>query len=180
VRVATVAGAFPSGAAEIAVKIEEITGGIAEGADEIDVVMDRRLAQQGDWRGLFREVCAFRMASKDKVLKVILGTGDLRPEEIGLSSTTALAGGADFIKTSTGSEKVNATLEAGKLMCEALRDHRARSGQTRGIKPAGGIRTAAQAIEWMDLVGEILGEEWLNPRTFRIGTSGITFSEPDR
>jgi deoxyribose-phosphate aldolase len=174
VRVATVAGDFPRGVAALDQKVAEIRTALAAGADEVDVVVDRRPVLAGDFRSLGREVEAFRDAAGRTTLKVILATGELgSPRRIARASRTALEAGADFLKTSTGFERVNATVEAGRAMAGALREFQERTGAVRGLKAAGGIRTAGQALEWREMVLEELGRGSLDPHRFRIGASAL-------
>jgi deoxyribose-phosphate aldolase len=174
VRVATVAGDFPRGLSGLGQKVEEIRAALAAGAEEVDAVVDRRPVLADDFRSLGREVEAFRDAAGETTLKVILATGELgSPRRIARASGTALEAGADFLKTSTGFDRVNATLKAGMAMAGALRRFQERTGEIRGLKAAGGIRTADQALEWRDLVLEALGPDSLGPHRFRIGASAL-------
>ncbi|MFN3684510.1 MAG: deoxyribose-phosphate aldolase [Fimbriimonadaceae bacterium] len=174
IRVATVAAAFPHGQALLRTRVAEVEHVRELGADEIDVVIRRPLALAGRWRELFDEVRAMREAAGDRVLKTILATGELSdPDTIARAAVVCLMAGADFVKTSTGKESVNATLEAGAAMCGAIRAFHGAVGLRAGLKPAGGVRTTAQALEWCALVRSLLGEEWLRPDTFRIGASGL-------
>ena len=128
----------------------------------------------GEWEALFDEVQAFRRACGHAHLKVILATGDLGSlTNVARASRLCMLAGADFIKTSTGKEAVNATLPAGVAMLRAICDYRARTGQVVGFKPAGGIRASGQALEWMRLVAEEAGDEWLRPELFRLGASTL-------
>jgi deoxyribose-phosphate aldolase len=174
VRTATVAGDFPLGRCPLEAKVEEIRAALAAGAEEVDAVVDRRPILGDDFRALGREVEAFREATGRATLKVILGTGELgSARRVTRASLTALETGADFLKTSTGFDRVNATLEAGRAMAEAIREFRDRSGEERGLKAAGGIRTTHQALQWRELVIRELGTGWLHPDRFRIGASGL-------
>jgi deoxyribose-phosphate aldolase len=172
--VATVAGDFPRGLSPLEAKVEEIRAALQAGATEVDAVVDRRPILADDFSSLGREVEAFREAAGQSTLKVILATGELGPSRrIARASLTALEAGADFLKTSTGFERVNATLEAGRAMAGALAAFRDRTGRSRGLKAAGGIRTTHQALEWQDLVLRELGPGWLHPDHFRIGASAL-------
>jgi deoxyribose-phosphate aldolase len=174
VRVATVAGDFPHGLSPLETKVDEIRAALEAGAAEVDAVVDRRPILSDDFRSLGREVEAFRKAAGGATLKVILATGELgSARRVARASLTALEAGADFLKTSTGFERVNATLEAGRAMAEALREFRDRAGGARGLKAAGGIRTTTQAMEWRELVLRELGPGWLHPDHFRIGASAL-------
>jgi deoxyribose-phosphate aldolase len=173
VRVTAVAGGFPKGTSTLREKVEEIRRVIADGAQEVDVVIRASLARSGDWSGLAEELAAFRKAST-VTLKVILRTGVLRSlDTVARASAAALLAGADFIKTSTGKERVNATLPVGLVMARAIRAHAASTGRRAGLKPSGGIRTAEQALEWMRLVEDELGADALTPERFRIGASSL-------
>jgi deoxyribose-phosphate aldolase len=172
--VAAVSTGFPAGLSPFRQRVEEIRESIAAGAREIDVVITRGHVLAGDWEALYHEVRAFREACGDACLKVILGTGDLATlTNVGRASLVAMMAGADFIKTSTGKEAVNATLPVGVVMVRAIRDHLERTGFKVGFKPAGGIRSAKNALEWMILMKEELGTEWLTPELFRIGASTL-------
>jgi deoxyribose-phosphate aldolase len=177
VRLASVAGGFPRGRIPLPDKLAEIRRALADGADEIDAVIASGPARRGDGRALFDEVAAFRDACGTATLKVILRTGVLGSSRVVASAArTAIRAGADFIKTSTGRERVNATLPAGRVMAEAIREHAQRTGRRVGLKPAGGIRTPGQALEWAALVHRELGEAWMTPSLFRIGTSALVTS----
>ncbi|MCX7801120.1 MAG: deoxyribose-phosphate aldolase [Fimbriimonadales bacterium] len=174
VSVATVAAAFPHGQSLLRSRVAEVEHVRELGADEIDVVIRRPLALQGRWRELYDEVRAFRVAAEGCCLKTILATGELaEPAVIARAAIVCLMAGADFVKTSTGKETVNATLEAGAALCGAIRDYRQATGVSAGLKPAGGVRTTAQALDWCALVRATLGEAALGPSTFRIGASGL-------
>jgi deoxyribose-phosphate aldolase len=147
---------------------------VQAGADEIDVVIKRDHVLQANWQALYDEVAAFRAACGDKLMKVILGTGELQTlDNIARASLIAMMAGADFIKTSTGKETINATLPAAIVMTRAIRDYTAKTGRAIGFKPAGGIRTAAQALGYLSVVKEELGSRWLAPKLFRIGASSM-------
>ena len=172
--VAAVSTGFPAGLSPLPQRIEEITASLAAGASEIDVVITRAQALAGDWEALYDEVRAFREACGGALMKVILGTGDLATlTNVARASQVAMMAGADFIKTSTGKETVNATLPVGVVMTRQIRDYHERTGHAVGFKPAGGIRTAKQALEWLILMKEELGDRWLRSDLFRIGASSL-------
>ncbi|MCL7957209.1 MAG: deoxyribose-phosphate aldolase [marine benthic group bacterium] len=172
--VAAVSAGFPHGLSPLAQRIDEVRASVAEGAEEIDVVIMRAHALTGNWESLFEEVSAFRSACGDAHLKTILATGELRDlETVARASLVCMMAGSDFIKTSTGKEEVNATLTAGLVMADAIRDYRDRTGVAVGLKPAGGIRTAGQALDWLTLAGTTLGPEWTEPGLFRFGASSL-------
>jgi len=172
--VAAVSTGFPAGLSPFAQRVGEIRASVAAGADEIDVVIARAHVLTGDWAALHEEVRAFREACGDAHMKVILGTGELGPlRNVARASLVAMMAGADFIKTSTGKEPVNATLPVGLVMARAIRDYRERTGHLVGFKPAGGIRTAKDALDWLAMMKEELGPEWLQPGLFRFGASGL-------
>jgi deoxyribose-phosphate aldolase len=170
--VAAVSTGFPAGLNPLPQRIAEIEASLAAGAREIDVVITRALALAGRWEALYDEVRAFRDACGGAVMKVILGAGDLATlVTVARASQVAMMAGADFIKTSTGKEPVNATLPVGVVMARQIRDYHERTGYLVGFKPAGGIRKAKQALEWLILMKEELGERWLRPELFRLGAS---------
>lgn len=172
--VAAVAAGFPHGLSPMEQRIEEIKASVAAGAEEIDIVITRAKVLTGDWEGLFQEVQAFRDACGEAHLKAILATGELGTlSNVGKASLVAMMAGADFIKTSTGKESVNATLEYGLVMARAIREYQDRTGFRVGYKPAGGIRTAKQAMEWLILMKEELGDAWVKPDLFRLGASSL-------
>jgi deoxyribose-phosphate aldolase len=172
--VAAVSTGFPSGLSPLPQRLDEIRASVAAGAAEIDVVITRAHVLNGEWEALYDEVRAFRDACGDAHIKVILGTGELSTlRNIARASMVAMMAGADFIKTSTGKEPVNAVLPVGLVMTRMIRDYRERSGHRVGFKPAGGIRTAKQALEWMMLMREELGTGWLAPDMFRFGASSL-------
>ncbi len=146
---------------------------VAAGAREVDVVISTDLALSGSWVALFDEVCALREQAYDRVLKTILGTGMLQQRETFQASMVCMMAGADFIKTSTGMDTVNATLPAGITMAGAIRLFHRNAGRVVGLKPAGGIRTASEAAAWLTLVEQDLGNTWMTPTHFRIGASGL-------
>jgi len=172
--VAAVSAGFPAGLSPLSTRIAEVGLSVAEGAAEIDIVIQRRHALTGDWRSLYDEVCAFREAAGEAHVKAILATGELvDPTIIARAAQVCMMAGADFIKTSTGMEKVNATLPAGLVMMRAIRDYAAATGIRIGFKPAGGIATADVAIAWMRLLQAELGDGWLRPDLFRFGASRL-------
>lgn len=170
VRIASVAGAFPSGQAPLGLRLQEAEFAISEGADEIDMVISRGKFLEGDFTAIEEEIVAFRKTCKGILLKVILETGELETEKnIRKASELAIESGADFIKTSTGKIPVNATLEAVCTMLLAIKV----SGKKIGIKPSGGISGEETAVQYMRLTESILGNEWLDPKLFRIGASRL-------
>ncbi len=172
--VAAVSTGFPAGLNPLPQRIEEIKASVAAGAEEIDVVITRAHALAGAWETLYDEVRAFREACGDAHMKVILGTGDLATlVNVARASQVAMMAGADFIKTSTGKETVNATLPVGVVMTRQIRDYHERTGYAVGFKPAGGIRKAKQALDWLILMKEELGERWLRASLFRLGASAL-------
>jgi len=172
--VAAVAAGFPHGLSPMAQRIAEIKASVDAGAQEIDIVITRAHVLNGEWEALFDEVAAFREACGEAHLKSILATGELGTlKNVGKASLVAMMAGSDFIKTSTGKESVNATLEYGLIMARAIRDYQDRTGFSVGYKPAGGIRTAKQAMEWLILMKEELGDPWLKPELFRLGASSL-------
>jgi deoxyribose-phosphate aldolase len=174
VPVAAVSTGFPAGLSPMPQRIEEIRASVAAGAEEIDVVITRANVLNGEWEALHDEVRAFREACGDAHIKVILGTGELSTlTNIARASLVAMMAGADFIKTSTGKESVNAVLPTGLVMARMIREYGERTGHRVGFKPAGGIRTAKQALEWMMLMKEELGTLWLTPALFRFGASSL-------
>jgi deoxyribose-phosphate aldolase len=172
--VAAVSAGFPAGLSPLAQRIEEIEASVAAGAREIDVVITRGHALQGDWEALHDEVRAFRRACGEAHLKVILGTGELGTlTTVARASQVAMMAGADFIKTSTGKEPVNATLPVGLTMVRQIRDYHEATGHAVGFKPAGGIRAAKASLDWLILMKEELGERWARPDRFRLGASAL-------
>ena len=174
VRVASVATAFPSGLSSLEVKLADTAAAIAAGADEIDMVIDRGAFLSGNERKVFEEIVAVKALCGPVHLKVILETGELGTyENIRRASDLALEAGADVIKTSTGKVGTNATFPTALVMCEALRDFARRTGERRGLKVAGGVRTTKQALTYLVIVNETLGGAWLEPDAFRIGASSL-------
>jgi len=174
IKVAAVSTSFPHGLAPFATRLAEIEASVADGADEIDIVIPRSLVMEGKWGQLYDEIRAFRQACGPAHLKVILGTGELSNlRNVARASMVAMMAGADFIKTSTGKETVNATLPVGLVMVRSLRHYEQMSGYKIGFKPAGGIGTAKGALEWLILIREELGLRWLQPDLFRFGASSL-------
>lgn len=172
--VASVATGFPAGLMPLPLRLEEIRWAVGEGAREIDIVITRAHVMGQDWQALYDEVRAMREACGEAHLKAILGTGDLKTlRNVHKASMVAMMAGADFIKTSTGKEDVNATLPVSLVMVRAIRAYRELTGIDVGFKPAGGLRTAKDAIAWLILMKEELGNEWLEPELFRIGASTL-------
>jgi deoxyribose-phosphate aldolase len=172
--VASVATGFPAGLTPLPQRLAEIRYAVAEGAAEIDIVIHRAHVLTGNWQALYDEVAAMREACGAAHLKVILATGDLKTlRNVYKASMVAMMAGADFIKTSTGKEDVNATLPVSLTMLRALRDYGERTGYNIGFKPAGGLRTAKDALNWLILMREELGRRWLEPDLFRIGASSM-------
>ena len=174
VRVAAVSTGFPAAMNALSERLAEIRSSVAAGADEIDVVITRAHVFAAEWQQLYEEIGAFKEACGRAHCKVILGTGDLATlRNVARASLVAMMAGADFIKTSTGKETVNATLPVGLVMTRAIRDYAERTGMAVGFKPAGGLRTARQALDWLALMKEELGPAWLEPELFRFGVSGM-------
>jgi deoxyribose-phosphate aldolase len=174
IHVAAVSTGFPAGLSPLAERVAEIRRSVEAGADEIDVVITRAHVFGGKWLALYDEIATFKNACGPAHLKVILGTGDLMTlRNVGRASVVAMMAGADFIKTSTGKEAVNATLAVSLVMTRAIREYAQKTGMAVGFKPAGGIRTAKQALEWLSLMKEELGNSWLNAELFRFGVSGM-------
>ena len=174
VPVAAVSTGFPAGLTPLETRIGEIRASVAAGAAEIDVVIHRAQALAGDWSALYDELRLFREACGPAHLKVILGTGELGTlRTVGRASLVAMMAGADFVKTSTGKEPENATLPVSLTMARTVRAYAERTGFAVGFKPAGGIRTAKDALAWMVLMREELGRRWLEPDLFRFGASGL-------
>ncbi|XP_034186085.2 deoxyribose-phosphate aldolase [Osmia lignaria lignaria] len=171
----TVAGGFPSGQFPLETRLREVEIDVELGADEIDIVINRPLVLMQQWNELYEELKSFRAACGNKVcLKVILSTGELQTlENVYKASMIAMMAGVDFIKTSTGKEAINATLPVGIVMCQAIRDYYASTKRKVGFKPAGGIKTSQDALEWMMLAQMELGDEWLTKDLFRIGASSL-------
>ena len=173
--VAAVSAGFPHGLSPLAERVNEIHRSVEAGASEIDIVITRAHVFNGEWQALYDEIAAFKDACGPHAhLKTILGTGDLMTlRNVARASWVAMMAGADFIKTSTGKESVNATLPVSLVMVRCIRDYAERTGMAVGFKPAGGIRTAKQSLDWLSLMKEELGRPWLEPSLFRFGASGM-------
>ncbi len=172
--VAAVSTGFPAGQISHATKIKQIQESVAAGAQEIDIVISRSKVLAADWKSLYDEIVAYRQACGDAHLKTILATGELpNLNSVAKASQVCMMAGADFIKTSTGKERINATLPVSLVMTRQIRDYYQRTGFQIGFKPAGGIRKAKQALQWLILIKEELGIEWMQPRLFRFGASGL-------
>jgi deoxyribose-phosphate aldolase len=174
IRVAAVSTGFPAGLSPLDERVAEIRRSVEAGAQEIDVVITRAHVFGGRWQALFDEIATFKAACGPAHMKVILGTGDLLTlRNVARASVVAMMAGADFIKTSTGKEAVNATLPVGLVMTRAIREYAHETGMAVGFKAAGGIRTAKQSLEWLSLIKEELGPAWLNAEFFRFGASSM-------
>ncbi len=170
--VASVATGFPAGLTPLPLRLAEIRHAVAAGADEIDIVITRAHVLRRDWRALHDEVRAMREACGAARLKAILATGELETlRNVYCAAMVAMQAGADFVKTSTGKETVNATLPVGLVMVRAIRDYEMATGHRVGFKPAGGLRTARDALSWLILMREELGPDWMRPELFRLGAS---------
>ena len=172
--VAAVSTGFPAGQITTTQKIKEIKSSVAAGAKEIDIVISRANVLTGNWRALYNEVKAFREACGEAHMKTILATGELATlTNVAKASQVCMMAGADFIKTSTGKESVNATLPVSLVMVRAIREYYEQTGFKVGFKPAGGISKAKDALTYLILIKEELGDEWLNPTLFRFGASSL-------
>jgi deoxyribose-phosphate aldolase len=172
--VAAVSTGFPAGLSPIGLRIAEIEASVAAGAREIDIVISRRHVLTGNWQALYDEVREFRSACGDAHMKAILATGELGSlRNVARASSVAMMAGADFIKTSTGKESVNATPPVTLVMLRAIRDYHARTGWRVGYKPAGGISKAKDALLYLAMIKEELGDPWLRPDLFRFGASSL-------
>ena len=172
--VAAVSTGFPAGLSPLPLRIAEIEQSVAAGAAEIDIVISRRHVLEGDWQALYDEMSAFRAACGDAHVKAILATGELGSlRNVARASLVCMMAGADFIKTSTGKESVNATLPVSLGMIRAIRDYHTHTGYRVGYKPAGGISKAKDAITYLALIKEELGDRWLQPDLFRFGASSL-------
>ena len=172
--VASVATGFPAGQTPLPQRIAEIEQAVEAGAKEIDVVIPRNFVLTGDWKSLYDEIKQFRETCGEAHMKTILATGDLGTlKQVYQASLVAMMAGSDFIKTSTGKEPTNATLEVSLVMARAIREYLERTGYKVGFKPAGGISKAKQAMAWQALMKEELGDEWLMPDLFRFGASSL-------
>ena len=174
VRVAAVSTGFPAGLSPLEERIAEVRRSAEAGVQEIDTVITRAHVFGGRWQALYDEIAEFKRACGNAHMKVILGTGDLLTlRNVARASLVAMMAGADFIKTSTGKEPTNATLPVGFVMTRAIREYAQETGMAVGFKPAGGIRTAKQATEWLALMKEELGTPWMRAELFRFGASGL-------
>jgi len=172
--VAAVSAGFPAGLSPLEQRIAEIGASVAAGAREIDIVVTRAHVLTGNWHALYDEVKAFREACGDAHMKAILATGELATlNNVARASVVAMQAGADFIKTSTGKEGVNATLAFALVMARMIREYQEQTGYAVGFKPAGGIRSAKNVLEYMYLIKDELGDRWLRPDLFRIGASSL-------
>ncbi|MCG6859092.1 MAG: deoxyribose-phosphate aldolase [Salaquimonas sp.] len=172
--VASVATGFPAGLTPLKDRLDEIRYAVGEGADEIDIVITRAHVLTGNWTALYDEIAEMRETCGAAHMKTILATGDLKTlTNVYHASMVAMMAGADFIKTSTGMEAVNATLPVSLVMTRAIRDYLDLTGYRIGFKPAGGLRTAKDALAWLILMKEELGRDWLEPDLFRIGASSL-------
>lgn len=172
--IAAVSTGFPAGQIDLADKLRQIEKSVAAGAKEIDIVISRGLVIQSKWKELYDEVAACRKACGDAHLKTILATGEIPTyTKVAKASWVSMMAGADFIKTSTGKESVNATIPVSLVMIRAIRAYHELTGFKVGFKPAGGIRKAKQALSWLILIKEELGNDWLTPHLFRFGASSL-------
>jgi len=174
IHVAAVSTGFPAGLSPLPERVAEIRRSVEAGAHEIDIVITRAHVFGGRWQALYDEIAAFKQACGSRHMKVILGTGDLLTlRNVARASVVAMMAGADFIKTSTGKEPTNATLPVGLVMTRAIREYAQETGMAVGFKPAGGIRTAKQSLDWLAMIKEELGESWMRSEMFRFGASGL-------
>ncbi len=174
VPVAAVSTGFPAGQNPFEMKLGEIEASVRAGAQEIDIVISRAHVLTGNWQALYDEIRAFRAACGEAHMKTILATHELATlRNVVMASLVCMMAGADFIKTSTGKEAVNAILPVGLVMVRAIREYAERTGYKIGFKPAGGIRTAKESLDWLMLMKEELGNEWVHNSLFRIGASGL-------
>ncbi|CAD6199807.1 unnamed protein product [Caenorhabditis auriculariae] len=172
--IAAVAAGFPSGQYHLQSKLMEVSLTVDDGATEIDIVISRAAALDEDWKTVYDEVLALKKACGSAHMKTILATGELKTlSNVYKASWASILAGSDFIKTSTGKESVNATLEVAYVMCSAIKRWYEQTGKKVGFKPAGGIKTPEEALAYVALIREVLGEEWLNPQLFRIGASSL-------
>jgi deoxyribose-phosphate aldolase len=172
--IAAVSTGFPAGKISLEDKITEIEKSVAAGATEIDIVISRDLVLQSKWEALYEEVALCRKACGEAHMKTILATGEIPTlTKVAKASWVSMMAGSDFIKTSTGKEAVNATLPVSLVMIRAIREYHALTGYKVGYKPAGGIQKAKQALDWLIMMKEELGNDWLNPALFRFGASSL-------
>ena len=172
--IAAVSTGFPAGLSSFSTRKKEIVNSINAGATEIDIVINRGFVLQNDWKKLYEEVKSFKKTAKGIKIKAILGVGDLETmRNVAKASLVCMMAGADFIKTSTGKENVNANLNNSLVMLRMIRDFYNKTGKKIGFKPAGGISTSKSVLEFLILVAEELGFEWINPKLLRIGASSL-------
>ena len=172
--IAAVSTGFPAGNIPLAERLKQIELSVAAGATEIDIVVSRDLVLKSEWKKLYDEVAACRKACGEAHMKTILATGEIPTySKVAKASWVSMMAGSDFIKTSTGKEPVNATLPVSLVMIRAIREYHELTGLKVGFKPAGGIRAAKQALQWLILMKEELGIDWLNPELFRFGASSL-------
>ena len=172
--IAAVSTAFPAGLSSLETKLREIELSVAAGASEIDIVITRQHVLTGNWQALYDEMLAYRKACGEAHVKAILATGDLVTlENVAKASWVCMMAGSDFIKTSTGKEGVNATISVSLVMVRAIREYHEQTGFKVGYKPAGGVSTAKSALQYLTVMKEELGNEWLEPHLFRIGASSL-------
>jgi deoxyribose-phosphate aldolase len=172
--IAAVSTAFPAGLASMETKVREIELSVAAGATEIDIVITRQHVLNANWQALYDEMVAYRQACGEAHIKAILGTGDLTTlENVAKASWVCMMAGSDFIKTSTGKEGVNATIPVALTMVRAIREYHEQTGFQVGFKPAGGVSSAKSALQYLALMKEELGRDWLEPHLFRIGASSL-------
>lgn len=172
--IAAVSTAFPAGLSSLETKLREIELSVAAGATEIDIVITRQHVLTGNWQALYDEMLAYRKACGEAHVKAILATGDLMTlANVAKASWVCMMAGADFIKTSTGKEGVNATIPVSLVMVRAIREYYEQTGFQVGYKPAGGVSTAKSALQYLTVMKEELGNEWLEPHLFRIGASSL-------
>ena len=172
--IAAVSTGFPAGLSSYATRKKEITDSIKDGADEIDIVINRGYVLQNDWKKLYDEVISFKNTAGKTKVKAILGVGDLETlRNVAKASLVCMMAGADFIKTSTGKESTNGNLNNSLVMLRMIRDFYSKTGKKIGFKPAGGISTSKSVLEFLILVAEELGFEWINPKLLRIGASSL-------
>ena len=172
--IAAVSTGFPAGLSSFKTRKQEIIDSINNGADEVDIVINRGFVLQNDWKRLYDEVKTFKLAAKKKHIKAILGVGDLETmRNVAKASLVCMMAGADFIKTSTGKETINANLNNSLVMLRMIREFHEITRKKIGFKPAGGISSAKLVIEFLILVLEELGSEWINPKLLRIGASSL-------
>ena len=172
--VAAVSTGFPAGLSPLPLRIAEIEYSVSAGAREIDIVISRRHVLTQNWKALYEEVKDFRKACGSAHIKTILATGELGTlRNVARASAVCMMAGADFIKTSTGKEPINATLPVSLVMVRAIREYHEKTGYKIGYKPAGGISKAKEALTYLSLIKEELGDQWLNPKLFRFGASSL-------